>query len=61
MYNVPNYCHYQCTHYCVTEAGGSDVNPEHEPHVPKGGITAEMQVSVTMVVIYPLVLEWSYG
>ena len=30
--------------YCV-EAGGSDVNPDHEPHMPKGGITAEMQVS----------------
>ena len=27
-----------------TEAGGSDVNPDHEPHVPRGGITAEMQV-----------------
>ena len=30
--------------YCA-EAGGSDVNPDHEPHMPKGGITAEMQVS----------------
>ena len=30
---------------CVcTETGGSEVNPEHEPHIMKGGITAEMQV-----------------
>ena len=27
-----------------TETGGSEVNPEHEPHIMKGGITAEMQV-----------------
>ena len=27
-----------------TETGGSQVNPEHEPHIMKGGITAEMQV-----------------
>ena len=26
------------------ETGGSEVNPEHEPHIMKGGITAEMQV-----------------
>jgi protein O-GlcNAcase/histone acetyltransferase len=25
------------------EAGGSEVNPTHEPHLPYGGITAEMQ------------------
>jgi hypothetical protein len=28
------------------EAGGSDVNPNHEPHCPRGGLTAEMQVSI---------------
>jgi protein O-GlcNAcase/histone acetyltransferase len=25
------------------EMGGSEVNPNHEPHLPRGGITAEMQ------------------
>lgn len=30
------------------EAGGSEVNPHHEPHCHRGGITAEMQVSVCM-------------
>ena len=27
-----------------TEAGGSEVNPEHEPFIPRGGFVAEMQV-----------------
>lgn len=27
-----------------SEAGGSEVNPEHEPFVPRGGFVAEMQV-----------------
>ena len=40
-----------------TEAGGSDVNPDHEPHVPKGGITAEMQVSHTSWCLYCIGIE----
>ena len=28
-----------------SEMGGSEVNPNHEPHLPRGGITAEMQVN----------------
>ena len=28
----------------TAEAGGSEVNPAHEPHLPRGGITGEMQV-----------------
>ena len=27
-----------------TEAGGSEVNPDHEPFVARGGFVAEMQV-----------------
>jgi len=27
-----------------TEDGGSETNPEHEPHMSNGGIIAEMQV-----------------
>ena len=26
------------------ETGGSEIDPAHEPHLPRGGITAEMQV-----------------
>lgn len=33
-----------CMSLVCTETGGSEVNPEHEPHIMKGGITAEMQV-----------------
>ena len=33
-----------CMFLVCTETGGSEVNPEHEPHIMKGGITAEMQV-----------------
>jgi len=29
---------------CISEAGGSEVNPSHEPFCSRGGITAEMQV-----------------
>ena len=29
-----------------TEAGGCEVSSEHEPHMSRGGITAEMQVCV---------------
>lgn len=32
--------------FMFTEAGGSEVNPNHEPHCPRGGFTAEMQVSI---------------
>ena len=28
-----------------TEAGGSEVSPEREPYVRKGGIVADMQVN----------------
>ena len=35
-----------------TEAGGCEVSSEHEPHMSRGGITAEMQVCVRVRVVY---------
>lgn len=30
--------------YIILESGGSEVNTAHEPYLPRGGITSEMQV-----------------
>ena len=39
-----------------TEAGGSEVNPEHEPFVPRGGFVAEMQVHCN---VHECVVRWA--